>query len=238
MKIPSLGEVNPAYAAAGKRLGELQQQLTAAEARVQQFLSTACSGGRGDTGKDPLTAEAERLIAGEAPSRAQTVEHEAALKSLAQARHEREVLTRAVELQRRVVSEEAGKASREVCAQVKPEHRALVKKMAAALATLGEAVIAERAFRDSLNAAGVSHSELRALGFYRAGDPLDPHGFFCQWFREAFVAGLVTEADVPAEWRAAWKQRSGFELKLLLREETPRPVPAVSAARADGWLRA
>jgi hypothetical protein len=89
---------------------------------------------------------------------------------------------RAHELQQAVVERERRRVSSAICAQRRPQHRAIVGRIATAITALVDALAEERDFREALVESGVAFtSELRAMPLPGAGLYNDPRGEVRCW---------------------------------------------------------
>lgn len=121
--------------------------------------------------------------------------------------HERAVLTRAIELQRRIVEDAEIEASREIAMRLVPAHRALVGEIAEALIALGSALAKEADLAMLLRESGVRYSTdiLRPMGIHNLGDPRDRNSTIAVWLREAVEFQLISETSIPQTWRLRWR---------------------------------
>jgi hypothetical protein len=112
------------------------------------------------------------------------------------------VLRHAITLQESALERARRHVSREICDRLRPEHRAIVKRIAGALHSLSDALIAESAFRERLLAAGVEFtSDLRPMPF-PPGRPMecrldDPESLASVWFRDAREYHLLDDKEDP-----------------------------------------
>jgi hypothetical protein len=84
------------------------------------------------------------------------------------------------------------RASEAICARLRPRHRAIVARIAAALEALSAALTDEQALRDELRDADVAFvTFLRPMPFPAAGVLTDPNSHAAIWLREAREHGLI-----------------------------------------------
>lgn len=176
------------YRRAGERLQELHQQRDDLERRRQQALS-----GLHEAGPSvELAARAERLLADGVlplPTDAEIARLRGDLVTLTD---QLAVVRQAIELQRGVVQRERVRVSAAICQRLRPQHRAIVLRIATALEDLGAALEAERTFREALNDADVIYGhELRPMPIPALGLLSEPHSALSRWLAEAREAGLL-----------------------------------------------
>lgn len=137
---PSLSDF-PAYIAAQKKLDEFQAKLGTIEQAIEAREDRARV--RGAAG---ILAEAEALLAGgPAPDR----DH-------AELLHNRQVFRDAVKGQAVKVQAEVRDASRQICAKLAGEHKAIASRINDAFNALAAAFTEERLFVENLEAQGIS----------------------------------------------------------------------------------
>lgn len=190
-----------AYQAVWHQLQSLNGEVTRLEAEcsaLQSGLVAIAS----KPGKSVLDERAERLLAGADPDLTGT---EKLRGDLAATRDRLQVTKHAREFIRRRLGEEAARASAEIVERVKPEHRAIVARMAKALIELGKIAIEEREFRDVLQLGDVMAGSLRAMPIPALGDPRNRESRAAAWLREAIEHGLIERDTVPAAWLKKWE---------------------------------
>ncbi len=186
------------YSAAWTKLQELRGQrdeLDRAIGDVNARITAA---------RNSLTDRASQLLAGEDASEA---DHSGLRDSLAGLRDRLNVVRRAIEIQESTVTEERLRASREICDRLRPAHHTLVAKIAAHLAALGHALVAEEEFADRLREGDVAFSGLlRRMNIPALGDPRERYSRIAAWLREAVDYGFIAENEIPVEWRERWSK--------------------------------
>jgi hypothetical protein len=94
--------------------------------------------------------------------------------------------------QQALVEQARLRASEAICARLRPRHRAIVARIAAALEALSAALTDEQALRDELRDADVAFvTFLRPMPFHAAGVLTDPNSNASLWLREAREHGLI-----------------------------------------------
>jgi hypothetical protein len=137
---------------------------------------------------------AERLLLDDVIDRADDEELDRRAE-LARIADQQNVLREAIKLQQQVVERERLRVSEEICARLKPQHRAIVRRIAGALTELVAALQDEHDFRESLNASGVAYLHdlrpmpLPALGLFN--DPNAADSAASLWLREAREFSLL-----------------------------------------------
>ena len=101
---------------------------------------------------------------------------------------------------------EKTRASREICEKVKPEYQFIVARLAKNMIALGEAMVADITFFDSLRSGGVAHGSLTRMNVAALGDPREYQSRLAMWLQEAITFGLIDEETVPADWRSRWNR--------------------------------
>jgi len=141
---PSLGDF-PKYVAAQKRLDELEAQLASVIEAIDAREDRARVAVRDAGASAAILAEAEALLAGRpSPDR-----------ELGELLHSRQVLSKAIDIQREKVAAEVREASRQICAKLAGEHRAIIRRIDAAFEALAAGFTEERQFIDALQDQGV-----------------------------------------------------------------------------------
>ncbi len=118
----------------------------------------------------------------------------------------RAVVAKAIEMQKKVLSEEEARASRDIVERVTPEYRAIVAGLGKSMIRLGKAMVDEIFFFEALRDAGVTHGSLTRMNVTALGDPRDRNSRLAMWIMEAISFGLIDEGTVPAEWRERWNK--------------------------------
>jgi hypothetical protein len=176
-----------AYSAAADRLAELQARDADLESRRRAVVE-------GRNRQAALTVRAERLLLDDIVDRADADELDRR-QELARIADEVNVVREAIKLQSQIVERERLRVSEEICARLRPQHRAIVRRMADALTELVAAAQEEHDFREALNSSGIAYTHdlrpmpLPALGLFN--DPNGPDSAAAMWLREAREHGLI-----------------------------------------------
>lgn len=184
-------EDDPGYARAAGKLADLKARAGLLERRRGQLVE----GLNREVTYDLLTKRAEALLTDDVVPLPIEVERAALRRDLGAIEDELGVVRRAVELQQSVVEEEHRRGSQVICDRLRPEHRAIIQRIAAALTELVAGLAAERDFRERLNDAGVLYGHdlrpmpLPGLGLFN--DPNDPDSAAARWIREAREYGFT-----------------------------------------------
>lgn len=143
-----------------------------------------------------LQHEAEQMLSGKSK------EDNRALESLVKEKaHLIAVLKTARELQERVLCQARSEASLEICKKLKPEHDALVGRLANGLIALGNLIVEEMEFRDRFFVADVAVcAGIRPMGLLVLGDPRHLNSPISYWFKEAIEHGYIDKSDLPQDW--------------------------------------
>lgn len=162
------------------RAGALERQRTA----LAQGLNSRVV-------RDEMTDRARALLADDAIPRPEA-DRTRVRQDLETIHDQLAVVRRAIELQRQVVDEERRRVSREICTRLRPRHRAIVQRLAAALRELAAANAEEEDFRRALADAGVEFTgELRPMPVSHIGRLEDDYSGASYWLREAKEHGLL-----------------------------------------------
>ena len=169
----------PQYKAEADKLARFTVQQGEAQKRLEQLQEAARKASARQTDDQSLITEAEAFIAGD---RTGTL-----AEQIAEAKHEAELLTKAVAAQRGVLTETGRTLSRAAGAHFMERHKAAVKRLANAITELHEANRAEADVRESLVQLGyVSHTGLLPMVYMDASDPSDTCGSVAYyWMKEA-----------------------------------------------------
>jgi hypothetical protein len=167
------------YRRQAEKLGDLRARHEALDRRRGELLV----GLNRVVEHDRLTERAQALLTDDVTPRPD----DAALRrALGDVEDEIRVLTRAVELQQRVVDSERARVSAAICARLRPQHRAIVRRIAAAVTELSEALTAEQDLRLALRDAEVVFAaELRPMPLPAAGVLTDPNSALSRWMADA-----------------------------------------------------
>jgi len=178
----SLGQ-NAEWMKENARLAELQTELATLASKSEKLQA-----GLNDTNFDRLTREAKTLLNG---SDLQLV---VAARDLEAIGHQREVVARAIDLQKRVVANARYKASAAICAGLLPEYRGLVREVARAAILLARAAEKEEAFMDHLKMSDIAFaSHLTPVIFRCIGRLSDPYSPVSHFLAEAEEFGLIAK---------------------------------------------
>jgi hypothetical protein len=197
---------DPAYRRASEKLADLTARAAELEARrraINEGLHEAREGER-----DSLAARAALLLQDDAVPRSPASEQLRLRTDLGTIEDELAVVRRAIELQRETVAAEGARVARELCERARPQHRAIVGRIAAAVQALDAALAEEQAFRERFIDAGVPGF----TGYLRPAAPRvgrleEPHSGLWFWAKEMHEAGLLS-GSVLSGW-AADQQRAG-----------------------------
>lgn len=203
----SLEQAEPKLGTARGKLAKLQAERDRAEARIAEINGELAS--HSMRRADRVTVEAQRLLAGSGEeSETSEASRMAALREESdRLREHRQVLDRAIELQRREIDELECRASQAVCRDLLPDYRQRVEAVARAMIDLGDAWLALLALREQLREAGVREtSYLHQTFACPTGDPHDATSRMAWWLQDAAGAGLIDPKMIPAEWRKAWER--------------------------------
>jgi len=168
------------YAREAERLEALKGRLAALETRRSILLNAFVADRR-----DEVTERAQALLRGGDIGRSQELADAEVRTELDKVADELAIIRKAIELQTPVAEAERWRACGEINRQLLPAHRSIVRKVATALEALDAALGEEWAFRDRLEAAGVSLVEIRPMGFAILGRLDDPQSYASYWSREA-----------------------------------------------------
>jgi hypothetical protein len=186
-------EDDEAYARAGAKLQELHGRRAGLEQRRTDLVTGLNRG----ADRDMLTRRAERLLVDDVVPLPSEVERGAMRRDLDTVNDELTVVRRAIELQQGVLEVEKRRVSATICERLRPQHRAIVRRIAGNLTELVDALAAEKTFREQLNDAGVSYgNDLRPMpmpGLGLFNDPRDPDSTAARWIAEAREFGLLDD---------------------------------------------
>ena len=192
-------------AAAHRPLAHAQEQFTSFNTQLLEVEDEISSlNSQSVEGQRPsrLDEDAQRLVDGK---KAAPFDFEALTSKRDALLRQRATLTRAVALMKRRVNGEETNASRILCQNLVPEHRAIVSDVAKALVQLGRALEVERGFRENLNDSGVKFTGyLRPMPVPGLGVVTDSNGYIAAWFKDGVQHGLIAEGNIPADWRVKW----------------------------------
>lgn len=177
---------DPKYVAAARKLEELKGHAEQLDRQREDLLNGLAT----EQYRDELTGRAEKLLAAGDLDDSQEIAHERMRTDLTRIYDELRVVRRAVDLQAQVVGAERMRVSKVITDRVRPEHRRIVKRLAAALEALSDAVAEERQFRERLHDADVSLGDLRPMPFNpaRLDEEYSPASL---WMKDARDNGLV-----------------------------------------------
>jgi hypothetical protein len=170
------------HRAATENLTRLQTDLADAKREQTELMSQL---GRGHD----IESEVEGALKGE-PVTLTVVNRD----RIAQLSHEQRVLTEAIERAKRVLSEERGRASKQIHNQARPEYAKIVKRIAQILASLREVCVEEREFRHALIDSGAYMINDFILPVADCGEPGTDgvrSDLIARWERDAKAAGYI-----------------------------------------------
>ena len=195
---------DPGVKGAWDKLQGFNSDFTDLERRIGETNSWL-TGLRNEGRRGPIDQAAQALLAGK---KFKDIDGDIALFQAEYPKlcKRRSVVARAVELQNKVLQEEKTRASREICEKVKPEYQFIVARLAKNMIALGEAMVADITFFDSLRSGGVAHGSLTRMNVGALGDPREYHSRLAMWLQQAITFGLIDEATVPADWRERWNK--------------------------------
>jgi hypothetical protein len=186
-------EPDAGYRRASEKLDTVTAELSRAECRREELLSelSEMSGQRAD---DTLTAAALAVL-GDRPEAERPELRAARLRDEARELDERRhILRRAVELQRFEVERERARWSRLIVEKTRPAYVASVRGVAEKLRALSDALVSERALRESL----IDNDVSLGAGGFRVMTNLDQlrldgdgYGLSERWMRDAKADGLL-----------------------------------------------
>jgi hypothetical protein len=178
----------PDWEDADGRLRELKARRDEIEKRMEQIRVTPTKKGR-----DLLRAQAEQLLAtGEIPPDTKR-DLRAEYAALDQ---ERDVVEAAIEVQAERLERIIIQCGREACAQLQPDHAAVVVRIVEALWELGQLNREEQQLRDSITGGGM-RCGLTPMSFFLLGLVNDINSNLCRFICEAHTQGYLPE-DHPA----------------------------------------
>lgn len=164
----------PNVAAVEAKRTDLQVQRNAKQKQLDELQS----GRSQDRGLTPTQAKATALLAGDdSPVESQS--------KIAALKNDLAVLEEAIRMQTKIVDTEKAKASAEIAKSVLPDYKSRVAKLGKALKELDSAMAAEEAFRDELNAGGISYSAVIPIQGFQPAPKLDLRDRIEAWFTEA-----------------------------------------------------
>ena len=162
------------------RIEALKGRLAVLESRRSALLNFFLEDRR-----DDVSQRARALLEGGDIARSQELAQTEARSELDRVMDELAIVRKAIELHSPVVEAARWRACGEINRQLLPAHRAIVRKVSAALEALDAALGEEKAFRDRLEDAGVSLVEIRPMGVAMLGRLDDPQSYASHWAREA-----------------------------------------------------
>jgi hypothetical protein len=179
---------------ANARLVEMQLDLRALEEEATDILlkiGTAENFGRDDR----LTVEAMALVSGD--RKAKLLDAGTLRTELGKINHKKNVLRRAIEIQRNTVERLRYKHSAELCKELTPQYKGLVRDVARAAVSLAKAMQKERQFRDDLLQADISYTGyLPPVVFKGVGYLDDPDSTINYFLDEAERFGYILKEGV------------------------------------------
>ncbi len=186
----------PEYAAALERFSQLQAERLQVESAREALEQEAAK-----LSSQPLRAAldvraAELIRGGRIELGAVTLAKKR--EALAAMREKAALLTRACQMQRAVLSDLATIFSNQICAQLAPEHRELVRDIATKLCALSDACLVERSFRDRLGARNIFTSTLRPMEYRGVGDAGDGFSQASLYLLECYEFGFLELDELPS----------------------------------------
>ncbi|MBF0528819.1 MAG: hypothetical protein HQK55_06030 [Deltaproteobacteria bacterium] len=141
---------NPTYKSEFLKLQSVRAELTAADQEIDRILSDLVAlENRPSPVKVAALAYLDSETIGE-PTDFLEIRNE-----LAELRRRRTILREAMEIQKRRLLEAEHAASRAICEKVRPEGKAIYKKLAAAVKTLNDCLAEEKTFFEKLRDGGI-----------------------------------------------------------------------------------
>jgi hypothetical protein len=212
------------FSAEQAKLVDLQHRFNDADRRWH-----SCQAALTRKPPNPLDVAADKLLTGDdSVLDRRVVDHRLELAGID---HERQVLRRAIEMQRQVLERERFRVGREVCEALRPAHREIVQKLADALIALGRVAAEEIDFRNALDEKGVPFAGfLRPMPINRLGNPRDGNSMLARWLLEAVEFDLISSDAIPLEWRQWW---FGPDRSEVIRSKVA-PVPEDVGEREPG----
>lgn len=176
-----------------EKLNRLKTTLAETEQAKERALSTLADARK----TTPVKEAARRYLEsdGQDPAAdpdyiAKSQEYSALVKKAA-------MLTEAIQMQQRVISEIQGQHSKEICKEIRPEYVKLVKEILGAARNLSRLLQKEKAFRDELTQADVHHiGNLPTLANLHIGLLNDPNSRITHFIKSLAVDGYIDPAEV------------------------------------------
>jgi hypothetical protein len=185
-RIPTLEETSPAY--------------VTAKAKLQEMFNLEKKLERESSGIGIITNETEAERQGEAQAYLESgvfpdgQEQEARRGRQHKAGGELRILRRAIEMQKATVQKHAAEASRKICDQVRPRHRAIVQELAKAVLKVLQGNEEHVRLLDELGNAGVM-KDFPNAAVYLIGELRDSQASGCKYIRELVAVGLLDPKD-------------------------------------------
>ncbi|PZU18948.1 MAG: hypothetical protein DI589_22975 [Shinella sp.] len=184
--IPRLADVSPAY----RQLIEKEQALKERQRELKQELQDF-QHIRKDSQRDRVAA----LLEGDGKPASTPTRR---IEDISQDIYD---VQDALEIIARDISTERMKASNEICTQIAPQHRELVRDLWQAMLVMNTACLAYRAFMQDVNGKNIAWSQLRPMYPSWAGEHDDRMSVVALWLREAAQYGFITDAEIPEHLR-------------------------------------
>ena len=220
-----------AVAQARKTYIEVQIRLNDLEKQVSDINQRAIDG------KENTTNAVDRYLIGR-DYELRDVEQERA-SSLERINGERRIAHRALQKQKRIVTEAEIEAAKLICKLVRPEYEEIPARMSKALIAVQEISAEEENFRVLLSIEGINFSSyIDSCAFRPAlgNDTRNGHysiiGF---WHRAQIQNGYLKPTDIPKKWFKIWDLDSVQIIEQTKGNGEDRPETIVKQ-NEDGWL--
>jgi len=187
MKITTLSEIKE-WQAAETKLNELKTERDRIERELNELYSRSKP-----SGPDRLTAAAEILLSG---GQAVAPTGEGYEKRLNDLHGRKRVVLKALEIHERAMKDLRARLSAGICAELKPQYRKIVQRVADSAIALDAALQAEKDFRDQLFQADIAYAGyLNPVVLRGVGTLDDENSRISQFMREAGQAGYVNSIN-------------------------------------------
>jgi hypothetical protein len=175
------------YRRATAQLADLKTRAATLERRREELALGLTAQAKGAA----LAARARHLLDDAAVPAARVP---ALRENLAGVLDEQAITAEAIRLQQAVVDRELARASAGICERLQPQHRAIVRRIAASISELRAALGEELDFRNALIETGISFTaKLRPMPLANlvGSDPRDENNVFALWMADARSNGLL-----------------------------------------------
>ena len=223
-----------AVAQARKTYLEVQIRLNDLEKQVSDMNQRAIDG------KENTTNAVDRYLAGEDYEHRDMVQQR--FDSLEKINSERRIAHRALQKQKRIVTEAEIEAAKDICEKIRPEYEEIPKRLSKALIVVQEISDEEENFRVLLSIEGVNFaSYIQSCAFIPAIGNDDRHGYYSKighWVRAQIQNGYLKSSDIEKKWREIWALDSvQADGQSKGNGEARQEIIAPSSKRkTEGWL--